>query len=571
MRPLPESDTGTPDIRSPLRYLAWLIGRTRGGITLGVLYGVVCMLTQAAIPLAIGRAVDHGLVARDAHALWIWGGAVLGLGVVQAVSSILRDRVSRFAALAAEFRTVQLVTRHAALLGSSLTRRVSAGEALSIGAVDATRIGRAAEIVPHGAGAVVAVCAVASVVLATSWQLGLVVLAGVPLMASAVSAVIRPLRDRQTRLRDEQAALTSSAVDIVGGLRVLRGLGGEESMARRYRAASQRMRGSAVRTARLESLLGALQELLPGLLMVLVVWLGARLVVAGDISVGQLLVFYAYAVFLTSPLRLLIVTAGRFTRASVAAERVTRLLSLEPGGGRPGPSRLAPPSPDSVLADPLSGLRIPPATLTAIVCADPQEATTLADRLGGYTVPAATYGDTALEELPREEVRRRILIDDHEAHLFSGTLREVLAPARRAIDTDTDGALTAALRTASADDIVAGLPGGLDEPCVQNGREFSGGQRQRLRLARVLLADPEVLVLTDPTSAVDAHTEARIARRLARARAGRTTVVFTTSPLVLDMADRVVYLEGGTVHAEGTHDQLLSCPGYREKVLRTQG
>ena len=113
------------------------------------------------------------------------------------------------------------------------------------------------------------------------------------------------------------------------------------------------------------------------------------------------------------------------------------------------------------------------------------------------------------------------------------------------------------------------LPDGLDSEVEERGRSFSGGQRQRLSLARALLTDAPTLVLVEPTSAVDAHTEARIAERLRAHRAGRTTVVMTASPLLLDHADHVVFLEGGEVVAEGSHRELLaSSHAYRHTVIR---
>jgi ABC-type multidrug transport system fused ATPase/permease subunit len=124
---------------------------------------------------------------------------------------------------------------------------------------------------------------------------------------------------------------------------------------------------------------------------------------------------------------------------------------------------------------------------------------------------------------------------------------------------------------AAAHDIVEALPGKLDGEVAERGRTFSGGQQQRLRLARALIADPEILILVEPTSAVDAHTEARIAARLGAARAGRTTVVCSTSPLVLDRADHVLYVEDGAVVAEGTHHDLLDdVPRYAHTVVREE-
>jgi ABC-type multidrug transport system fused ATPase/permease subunit len=162
-------------------------------------------------------------------------------------------------------------------------------------------------------------------------------------------------------------------------------------------------------------------------------------------------------------------------------------------------------------------------------------------------------------------VRELILVADNDARLFTGSLRESLDAHGRAGDADID----AALDVASARDVVDALPAGLAAPVAERGREFSGGQQQRLRLARALIADPPVLILVEPTSAVDAHTEARIAAGLRAARAGRTTVVLTTSPLLLDRADRVSYVEGGRVRAEGTHRELLHTePRYAATVTR---
>jgi ABC-type multidrug transport system fused ATPase/permease subunit len=253
-------------------------------------------------------------------------------------------------------------------------------------------------------------------------------------------------------------------------------------------------------------------------------------------------------------------------RGLVSARRVVGLLRLRPDVADPDDPAAPPPGP-AELFDADSGLTVRPGEVLAVASADSTAVTALADRLGRYVESAVTYGGVPLRDMSVSEVRRRILVADSGAHLFAGTLREMLRPGR---DVD-EAAYVRCLWAAAADDIVEGLPEGVDSAVDAQARTLSGGQRQRVRLARALLADPEVLVLLEPTSAVDAHTEAAIADRLSAVRAGtRATVVVTASPLLLDRADRVAYLDGGgQVAATGTHAELLvTHPGYRALVTR---
>ena len=156
-------------------------------------------------------------------------------------------------------------------------------------------------------------------------------------------------------------------------------------------------------------------------------------------------------------------------------------------------------------------------------------------------------------------------MSETDPRLFTGTLRDELDPWGE----HDDVAILEALSVASGDDVLEALPGGLDNEVEERGRAFSGGQRQRLALTRALLTGAETLVLVEPTSAVDAHTEARIADRLTAARQGRTTVVMSASPLILDKADHVVYLRDGKVAAAGPHSRLMAeHPDYRRTVVR---
>ncbi|GAA0659967.1 ABC transporter ATP-binding protein [Streptomyces malaysiensis subsp. malaysiensis] len=548
------------------------------------------MVAQALVPAAVGKAIDTGIIARDQRALLLWGGAVVVLGVVQATAGILRDRAALTTRLGASYRTAQHIARQAARLGAALPKRVAKGEIVNAGVVDIGRLGDALAETARGSGAIVAIAVVAAILLHTSWQLGLVVLLGVPLMVGVVSLLLRPLHRRQQRLREQQAELTGRAVDIVSGLRVLRGIGGEEVFADRYRADSQRVRAAGVAVARVEALLDGAKVLLPGLLTTVVVWLGAHYVATGRMGAGQLVAFYGYAVFLVDPLRRLTNAAGRLTQGHVAARRITAFLALRPEFA---PSAVAPapyqgPAP---LTDPASGLTVAPGRFTAVACESPADAATLAARLGRYTDSAVTLGDTPLADLPPDEIRRRILVADNDDRLFAGPLREELrgrgrgaGPGGRGrgaepggrgcgvglVGRGSDAVLERAVDAACARDIVEALPDGLDDLVEESGRNFSGGQQQRLRLVRALMADPEVLILIEPTSAVDAHTEARIAHGVGELRAGRTTLVFTTSPVVLDRADHVVYVQGAKAVAQGSHGDLLTDVRYRSVVAREE-
>ncbi len=216
----------------------------------------------------------------------------------------------------------------------------------------------------------------------------------------------------------------------------------------------------------------------------------------------------------------------------------------------------------------------PRGLLTAVVIADPDVASATAARLGRLMDPSGnarvTLGGVALDRLMVDEVRRRILVVDRDPQLLVGSLRDAVdTPSARPDAADPRPSVDEAIAAASGADIVAGLGHGLDSQVSERGRSLSGGQRQRIALAAALRADPDVLVLDEPTSAVDAHTEAIIGERLGALRSGRTTVIFTTSPLLLARADRVAFLDNGTV-ATGTHTQLMAT-NARYRLVVTRG
>jgi ABC-type multidrug transport system fused ATPase/permease subunit len=573
MRVLPVSDPGTPDIRSPWHYLAWLVRQQQASVGLGVFWGCIWMISQALMPAVIGAAID-ALIQRQTSQFGIACAIVLGLGLATAASGVLRHRCVVGNFLDASYRTVQLVTNQVSRLGETMTRLVSTGEIVSIAAADLADIGGAIDISGRGSGAIASMIAVAAIVLSRSVPLGLIVLVGAPAMTALVGLLLRPLHRRQAAYREQQGELAARAADIVSGLRVLRGIGGEAAFSSRYRADSQRLRGTGVQVARTESYLSGAEVLVPGLFVTLATWMAAHYALHRLITPGDLVMFYAYAAFLVLPMATLTEAADHIVRGYVAAGRVTRVLGLEPDVISPASPRPEPAAGAS-LHDPRSGITVPSGEFLGIAADSADDAAALADRLGRYgntsgagpDGPGAELGGVPLPDLAVGVVRSRILVAPAAAYLFGGPLLESLGDA--VSGGCDDEAVLEALRVASADDVLESLPGGIGGHLAARGSSLSGGQAQRLRLARALLADPEILVLVEPTSAVDAHTEARIARALRDHRAGRTTIVLTTSPLLLDAADRVVHLRDGRMAAQGRHHELLAASAdYADVVTR---
>jgi ABC-type multidrug transport system fused ATPase/permease subunit len=563
---LPHADPGTPDLASPTAYLRWVGKGQWRTLVVAMAFGIVWLVSQALFPAAMGKAIDDGIIGADPGSLLLWCGVLIGLVVVSAFSGALRHKYAVANWLQGAFRSAQLIGHQAAGTGEALTRTVPTGDVVATVSSDAMRIGGLYDVTARFVGSVVSYVVVALILLRASTTLGLVVLIGVPVLVTCLSFIVRPLQKRQLAQREEAGRLIGLGADTVAGLRVLRGIGGEHTFLRRYAVQSQSVRTVGNRVAGYQAALDAAQVLLPGIFVLIVVWLGARFAIEGEITAGQLVAFYGYTAFLVIPLRTATEMVDRATRAHIGAGKLIRILRVRPDQLEAAQTRPLPPT-AARLVEPRSGVSIEPGRFTVVVSARPEDSAVLADRLGrfGAEESEARLDGTRLADAPLAELRRRIVVSETDPRLFTGTLRDELDPW----GVHDDETILAALSVASGDDVLEALPGGLDNEVEERGRAFSGGQRQRLALTRALLTDAETLVLVEPTSAVDAHTEARIAARLTESRAGRTTVVMSASPLILDRADHVVFLRDGRAVAAGTHQQLMTDhPDYRRTVVR---
>ena len=597
--------------------LRWLLRRAAVPVTLATLAACTSNIIQAIVPAFLGQALDAGIENGLNGRVWGIGALLLVLFVVYAVGDTMLSYFGVTAWMRTAFDVDRLVGRQISATGKDLSRQVSTGEVATIIASDADYLGKLIEHLPALLGAAASFLVVAVLMLRTSVSLGLIVILGMPLVAAIVTLVIRPLQKRQAVQREAQSAVTTITTDTVAGLRILRGIGGEDVFARRYRDASQELRRRGVEVASSQATLMTLQVLLPGLFAAIVVWVAARMAVAGSLTPGGLITFYGYTAYLSWPLWVFTSSVQDYTRAVVGARRLSRLLEVAPAAGslverlNLDPAAAHPVSGD--LVDTGSGLRLEEGRMTALVCPDPQVSADLATRLGRFTDagPTVTLAGRPLTTMPLEQVRASVVVSGATAQLFTGTLREALdvrggpdpqpagledlvrAETERTTGADVDqqvrpqereapgdDRLIEAIGIADAGDVLTSLSEGLAGMITEKGRSLSGGQRQRVALARALLTEAPTLVLIEPTSALDSHTEARVAAQVHRARAGRTTVVVTASPLVLEACDEVVFLDSdGAELLRSTHRELMAmardghaqAADYRAVVSRAMG
>lgn len=607
MRDFPPEVTASdiPPTRTPSGFLRGMVREQFGVVAAMTLLVVVWQLPSVLSPWLVGKAIDAGMLGRDPWATVGWVGLLLVAVVIGAAGGILQHTLVVRSWLIALYGTQKRVGHTTGRLGHLLGRRVPTGEVLSVSSSDSDTFGATLEVLARAIGSLLAFALVCVLMFLTSPLLAAVVLVLSPLLLAASTPVLRPLSAAQLAERTQNAELTSLATDIVAGLRILRGIGGEETFGANYARQSQRVRRLGVRVGTWQGLIEAISVLVSGGLLVLVVYLGTHELAAGRLTVGQLISFVGYAIYLLWPLQTFFDFAQKWIAGLVSAGKTSSLFA-SPTPWRAS-SRGVGPSPR--LVDEASGLVVEPGRFLGLVSADPDASAALIDRLGRYLpgetvestdededgtgswrerrralrekreereaaarldqeLTAGSWGVTAdgvdLAELDLRSLRERVLVADASAMLFAGTLQDAVDPWR----THGRGQAEAALIAACAEDVFDALPGGWQGVIDEKGRGLSGGQRQRVVLARALVADPDVLCLVEPTSAVDAHTEARIAPRLVAHRSGRTTVVATASPLILHSADEVAFLAEGRIVARGSHVELLGRADYRQVVAR---
>jgi ATP-binding cassette subfamily B protein len=546
-----------------------------------VLTGVGSTAVGIAIPLIARRVVDGPVAHHDPSGLWLLGALALAFGLVEAALNFYRRWVQSGSALDMEttlrndlysrlqrmpvgfhdgWQTGQLLSRATSDLG--VIRRFLSFGLIFLVINTATFIN------------------VIALLTQLYWPLGLLVLvSAVPLFHFSQSFT-RAYNVAARKMQDEQGDLATLVEETAGGIRVIKAFGRRAHMAERFDVAARRLHDTAVGKTRMVAVTWSKIDAVPTTTLGVVLVAGAAAVSSGAMTIGALVAFVSLQLMLIWPIDSLGFIIANSQEAMTAADRVYEILDARPSiVDRPGAATLRPsavrgeirfegvqfryPGADTEILRGVD-LRVRPGETLAIVGATGAGKTTLVSlvpRLADVSAGRILLDGTDIRDATLGSLRDVVGVAFEEATLFSMSVRENLTLGR---PRATDAEIAEALAVAQAD-FVYDLPWGLTTRVGEQGLSLSGGQRQRLALARAVLGKPRVLVLDDPLSALDVHTEALVEEALARVLTGTTAILVVHRPSTVALADRVALLHDGVIAAVGTHSELLvTVPAYRD-------
>ena len=566
----------------------------------GSIASALVSLVNIGVPMVLGRAIDDGVVAGDATALAGWLALVALAYVVRAAAQTARMQTNVGAAVSEHDLRVQALERIIAPEGIGGPPRLP-GDLLAVLVTDVRTVSRSFIALTSIPGNVVTLFgSLIAMALINGW-LVLATVCAIPLLILLSVKGVAPVKRSTRRERRTEAAVAGSAADLTSGLRVIQGLSASRRATARFRVASREGLAATLRTRRVRGVYTGTVNASVGVFITVLTVLAGWLTLDGRISVGSLVTVVGLAQTLGPPLRALGVdTATMLANAHASGDRFCELHDSPaawqvppddserpaPAGRPDGSSRInssespngcpdanptgnpthsdSPPLHTPVhlhvqVEDPSLQLDVPPGAHLGIVA--PQQ---VCDALA----QAIVHGShTLLNGVPASQLsparkRALVLVAPRSPELFDDTVQ-----ANIMLGSTRDNMLDAVVRAAALDTTIAELPHGLQTGVGEGGRHVSGGQRQRLALARALIHAPDGLVLIDPTTSIDAATTAAIAERMGELRAGRTTLIATTSPALLDRMDEVVLFDDdGHLVARAPHRELLGHDGYREML-----
>lgn len=552
-------------------------------------YGQLALMLAAAlaaaaaeiiIPLLVKAIIDGPIAHGDRAALLPLGLAAAGFGLAQAALNLYRRWLQASAVTGMERSMRSSLYAHLQRLHAGFHDEWQSGQLLSRATTDLSAIRRFAAFgTIFFITNVFTFVAVVALLVELNWWLGLLTAGVFVPVVALCTRFERRYRVLSRRAQDQQGDLATYVEEAAAGVRILKSFGRRDQACARHGDQVALVRATQMEKARLRGTFWAGLDLVPNVAIGLILLLGALAVSRHELSLGGLVAFIALALQLVWPIESMGYILATGQEAATAAQRVYEIFDTEPAVTSPSQPRQR----AAVQEHPLSfdqvafcypGARTPvlrsvtldlePGETVALVGPNGAGKTTLlhlVPRLAEVSAGSIRLAGTDIRDLPLPDLRSAVGCAFEEATLFSASVRENVSYGAPGA---TEEAILGALAAAQAD-FVAGLPWGLDTRIGEQGMALSGGQRQRVALARAILTRPAVLLLDDPLSALDVHTEAKVSTALRQVLAGSTALVVAHRPSTVALADRVALLDRGVIAATGSHQRLLATePVYRQ-------
>jgi len=540
-----------------------------GALGASIVLASVTTALGLAVPWLTKLMVDRALVGQRPDLILPLAGAVAGIGLLKFVAGLARRLVSGRMSLAVEYDLRNRIFSHLQSMGQEFYSDWPSGQLISRSIQD-VRIVRMflsyglIFIITH----VLTLLAVTGILFTMQPRLALAALVPMPLLLVLARRFSSRLHPSLWAIQERVAELTAAAEEKVVGIRIIKALAVETRHQEEFAEASDRIYTQSLEAAYIRSRYIPVLGFLPSLSLLIILFYGGRMVMAGDLSLGELVAFNGYIMLLVWPLRMLGMLVSWTERARASGNRILEILDQDRGLKT---------SADSDQVEHLSGevefknvgfsygewpvlhdisLHIKPKETLALVGPTGCGKSTTALLIPRFYDPSS--GQVLLDgqdirTYDLGSLRRRIGLVDQDPFLFSVTVRENISYGKP--DATPDEIQTAA-RAASAEDFILKLPEQYETRVGERGVDLSGGQRQRLALARALLIDPDILILDDATSSVDAETESHILAAIAGVRGTRTVIIIAHRPSTIALADRVAVLRNGRLVDVGRPSEI---------------
>ncbi|MBF6357918.1 ABC transporter ATP-binding protein [Nocardia higoensis] len=548
---------------------------------------LVSVIAMLYLPSLNADLIDNGVTKGDIGYIWDTGLWMLAVTLVQIVASASSVFLGAQAAMSAG-RDLRAALVHR--VGTFSAREVGMFGAPSLITRNTNDVQQVQLLVVMSVTVLVMapIMCVGGIVMAIreDMKLSWLLLIAVPALALAMGFVVVKLVPGFRAVQERIDAVNRVLREQITGIRVVRAFVRERQEIWRFSLANSDLTEASLRVGRLMALMFPAVLLISNLTTVGVIWFGGHLIDQGELEIGSLTAMLSYIMQILMAVMMASFMAVMAPRAAVSADRIGTVLDTEssvrepefprPFAGDPGTVEFAgaefayPGAEKPVLSG--IGFRVEPGTTTAIVGSTGAGKTTLVGlvpRLIDVTAGAVRIGGTDVRDLDLEILREQIGLVPQKAYLFSGTVASNL---RYGDPAATDEQLWEALEVAQAADFVREMAEGLETPVAQGGTTVSGGQRQRLAIARALVRKPRIYVFDDSFSALDIATDARLRAALRPVTRDAAVIIVAQRVSTIRDADQIVVLEDGRMAGIGTHEQLLrDCPEYQEIVASQLG